>query len=39
MKKFIAVITALVSFMLTALSIREAVRKKAEIEKAQNKTQ
>jgi LAS superfamily LD-carboxypeptidase LdcB len=39
MKKFIAVITALVSFMLTALSIREAVKKKEEIEKAQNKTQ
>jgi hypothetical protein len=33
MKKFIAVITALVSFMLTALSIREAVRKKEELEK------
>lgn len=39
MKKFIAVITALVSFFLTALSVREAVRKKEEIEKAQNKTQ
>lgn len=32
MKKFIAVVTALVSFLLTALSVREAVKKKEELE-------
>lgn len=32
MKKFIAVMTALVSFLLTALSVREAVKKKEELE-------
>ena len=31
MKRFIAVITALISFMLTALSVREAVKKKEEL--------
>lgn len=33
MKKFIAVITALVSFFLTALSVYQAVREKEAIEK------
>jgi len=32
MKKFIAVLAALVSFFLTALSIREATKKKEELE-------
>lgn len=32
MKKLIAVVTALVSFLLTALSVREAVKKKEELE-------
>ena len=33
MKRFIAVAAALVSFFLTALSLREAVKKKEELEK------
>ena len=33
MKKFIAVIAALASFLLTALTLREAVKKKEELEK------